>query len=80
MVTIFISYKGLQFAPKMCYRKPRPSALSSDGVFPKASVMHQFPKHIRVLERQTEARLRSLSSLDLSSFNETDVREPSWRR
>ncbi len=37
--------------------------------------MHQFAKHIRALEPQTEARLKSLSSLDLSSFNETDVRE-----
>jgi hypothetical protein len=37
--------------------------------------MHQFAKHIRALEPQTRARLESLSSLDLSSFNETDVRE-----
>lgn len=37
--------------------------------------MHQFAKHIRPLAPQTEAKLKSLSNLDLSTYNETDVRE-----
>jgi hypothetical protein len=37
--------------------------------------MHQFAKHIRPLAPQTEAKLKSLSNLHLSTYNETDVRE-----